>query len=170
MLGRGLRTGVLAGVAGTAAMTVSEKLEQALTGRPSSYIPAHTVERFLGLTTKPDGERRTLNLATHWVLGVLPAALRGVMAEGGMRGPLASTMFWVTRLTTDETMENVAGVGKPPWSWRPALGSVDLLHKAVYAFATGMVADRLAVTPPPLARREGGHGERGRGESGRGVV
>lgn len=161
VFGRGVRNGVLAGVAGTTAMLVSEKVEQALTGRPNSFIPAHTVERFLGLPTKPDDERRMMNVATHWVLGVLPAALRGVMAEGGMRGPLANAMFWVTRLTTDETMENVAGVGKPPWAWPPALGAIDLLHKFVYAFATGMVADRLAVTPPPLARREGGHGEGG---------
>jgi hypothetical protein len=158
VMGRGVCTGVLAGVAGTVAMTLSEKLEQAITGRPSSYIPAHTVERFLGLPTKPDEQRKWMNWAAHWGLGSIPAALRGIMAEGGMRGPLASAMFFVTRMTTDETAENVAGVGKPPWSWRAALASVDVLHKAVYAFVTGAVADALAATPPPLAHRSGGHG------------
>ena len=69
--------------------------------------------------------------------------------------------FWVARLTTDETMENVTGVGKPPWSWGPKLGAIDVGHKAVYAFATGAVADRLASTPPPLAERTGGHGASG---------
>jgi len=78
-----------------------------------------------------------------------------------MRGPLASAMFYVTRLTTDETMENVTGVGKPPWPWPAKLASVDLGHKAVYAFVTGAVADRLATTPPPLAQRTGGHGPSG---------
>lgn len=74
-----------------------------------------------------------------------------------MRGPLASALFFTARMTTDETMENVAGVGKPPWSWPAGLASIDVLHKAIYAFATGLVADRLASTPPPLARRSGGH-------------
>lgn len=97
----------------------------------------------------------------HWSLGIAPAALRGIMAEGGMRGPLASGMFFITRMTTDETMENVAGVGKPPWSWPPKLGAIDVLHKGVYAFATGAVADKLASTPPPQARRTGGHGPGG---------
>ncbi len=142
-------------------MTLSEKLEQVATGRPSSFIPAHTLERVLGLDTKRDKQRLWMSWMAHWGLGIVPAALRGVMAEGGMRGPLASAMFYVTRLTTDETMENVTGVGKPPWSWGPRLGAVDLGHKAVYAFVTGAVADRLASTPPPLAQRGGGHGPSG---------
>ncbi len=78
-----------------------------------------------------------------------------------MRGPLASGMFFVTRLTTDETMENVAGVGKPPWSWPAKIVLPGLVHKAVYAFATGAVADALASTSPPLAQATGGHGPSG---------
>lgn len=161
IVGRGAGKGMLAGVVGTAAMLASEKLEQKITGRPNSYIPAHTLERFLGLSTKPDAERTWLNEAAHWALGVVPAALRGIMAEGGMRGPLSSSMFFATRLSTDETMENVAGTGKPPWSWPPRDIVPGMFHKAVYAFATGAVADRLASTPPPLARRGGGHGAGG---------
>lgn len=157
VMGRGVRTGIIAGLAGTAAMTISEKIEQAITGRPNSFIPAHALERVLGLPTEPDQQRRWLSWVAHWGLGTLPAALRGIMAEGGMRGPLASTMFFVTRMTTDETMENVTGVGKPPWSWGARLGAIDTLHKGVYAFATGAVADLLATTGPPLARRRGGH-------------
>jgi hypothetical protein len=57
--------------------------------------------------------------------------------------------------------ENLAGVGEPPWSWNTALASVDVLHKAVYAFATGALADALASAPPPLAQRTGGHGPQG---------
>lgn len=161
IIGKGARNGMLADLAGTVAMTLSEKAEQAITGRPNSYIPAHVMERILGRETKRDKERRWLNWVAHWGLGTVPAALRGVMAEGGMRGPMADAMFFASRLTTDETMENVTGVGKPPWSWPVKLASIDMLHKAVYAFATGMVADRLAKTPPPLAQPSGGHGPQG---------
>lgn len=161
IIGKGALTGMAAGLVGTIAMTVSEKAEQAITGRPNSFIPAHALERVLGLPTKPDRERQWLSWFAHWGLGIVPAALRGVMAEAGMRGPLASGMFFVTRLTTDETMENATGVGKPPWAWPAKLAAVDVLHKGVYAFATGAVADRLASTPPPLAERTGGHGPSG---------
>ena len=161
VIARGTWKGMVAGVAGTAAMQISEKLEQRLTGRPNSYIPAHTLERFLGLATKPDKDRVAMNQAAHWALGVVPAALRGIMSEGGMRGPLASLMFFATRFTTDETMENVAGTGKPPWAWPTREVAPGMLHKAVYAFTTGAVADALATTPPPLAKRGGGHGARG---------
>jgi hypothetical protein len=50
--------GLLAGLAGTVVMTLSEKLEQRLTGRPDSYVPAHTAERLLGLPEQPGGRRK----------------------------------------------------------------------------------------------------------------
>jgi len=58
--------------------------------------------------------------------------------------------------TTDETMEQVAGVGKPPWSWPPKLAAVDVPHKAVYAFASGAVSGRArhhAAAAGPAQRR-----------------
>jgi hypothetical protein len=52
-------------------------------------------------------------------------------------------MFSVVRLTTDQTLENATGVGSPPWTWPRDELVIDLTHKAVYAFATGAVADAL---------------------------
>ena len=48
------------------------------------------------------------------------------------------------RLTADHTVENWTGVGAPPWTWPRAELLVDVAGKAVYAFVTGAVADRLA--------------------------
>ncbi len=52
--------------AGFAAMTAAEKLEQALTRRPNSFVPAHTMERLLRLPSEPDEERLWMNWAMHW--------------------------------------------------------------------------------------------------------
>ncbi|GAA3123091.1 hypothetical protein GCM10010466_12510 [Planomonospora alba] len=136
--------GMLAGAAGAAAMTLAEKLEQRLTGRPSSYVPARTLERLTGLPESPGRQPDSLNLVMHLGQGCLLGALRGVMAAAGLRGPWASGMFFVVRLTNDQVLENATGVGAPPWTWPRGELLVDLLHKAVYAFATGAVADRLA--------------------------
>ncbi len=143
MLGRTLGMGLLAGAAGVAAMTLAEKLEQRFTRRPNSYVPAHTLERLLGLRHKPDAERLWLNWAMHWGQGILLGALRGLMAERGLRGPAGSFLFTNLRLLNDQALENATGVGAPPWTWPVDEQALDLLHKAIYAFVTGAVADRL---------------------------
>jgi len=139
--------GLLAGLAGVAAMTAAEKVEQLFTRRPNSYVPAHTLERLLGLPHRPDEQRLGLNWAMHWGQGILLGAARGVMAARGLRGPVGSFMFMNLRLLNDQTLENATGVGAPPWSWPADEQVIDLLHKGIYAFVAGAVADRLIAGP-----------------------
>ena len=61
--------------------------------------------------------------------------LRGVMAEGGLRGPWASAMFTVVRLAADQTQENITGIGPPPWTWPRSELLIDLVHKGIYSAA-----------------------------------
>jgi hypothetical protein len=151
-VGRRLRAGawkgMLAGAGGVAVMTLGEKLEQRLTERPSSYMPAHTLERVLRMRQRPDSERQKLNLGMHVGQAILLGAWRGVMAEGGLRGAHASAMFTMIRLANDQTLENITGQGSPPWTWPRDELVIDLLHKGVYAFTTGFIADALADDPP----------------------
>ncbi|MGK5740258.1 hypothetical protein [Micromonospora sp. URMC 103] len=149
MLTRALWQGTLAGLAGTAVMTVAEKAEQRLSGRPDSYVPARVLERLLRLPEKPTTQPRSLNLAMHYGQGALVGVLRAIMANAGLRGPWASAMFTVVRLTTDQVLENATGVGAPPQTWPRRELAVDLLHKAVYGFAVGLVADALAARSGP---------------------
>lgn len=155
MTGSAAARGLVAGVAGVAVMTAAEKVEQVFTRRPDSYVPAHTLERLLRLPRKPDEERLWLNWAMHWGQGILLGAVRGLMAERGMRGPVGSFLFMNLRLFNDQTLENTTGVGALPWTWPVDEQVIDLLHKGVYAFATGAVADRLVAGPPrpPVPRK-----------------
>jgi hypothetical protein len=156
-IGAGMAKGSLAGLVGVALMTAGEKAEQRITGRPDSFMPGHTLERLLGRTPRPDAERRRLNLIMHTGQAALLGAWRGVMAEGGLRGWRASALFTVVRLANDQTLETVTGQGAPPWTWPRRELVVDVLHKAVYAFGTGLVADALAADPPAWqAARERG--------------
>ncbi|MDQ4091688.1 MAG: hypothetical protein M3163_15530 [Actinomycetota bacterium] len=138
-----------AGAVGVVTMTVGEKLEQRLTGRPDSHVPARTLERLLRLPEGDQQQPRSLNLLMHFGQGVILGSLRGIMANGGLRGPWSSAMFAVVRLTNDQTLENATGVGAPPWTWPRRELAIDLGHKAVYAFVTGLVADRLAARSGP---------------------
>ena len=142
--------GLVAGLAGVAAMTLAEKIEQQFTGRPNSYVPAHTLERLMRLPHKRDEERLGLNWAMHWGQGIALGALRGFMAARGVRGPVGSFLFMNMRLLNDQTLENATGVGAPPWTWPVDEQILDLVHKGVYAFVTGAVADRLVAGPAGL--------------------
>ena len=147
VVGRGL----VAGLVGVAAMTAAEKLEQLFTHRPNSFVPAHTLERLLRLPHKPDGERLWLNWTMHWGQGVVLGPVRGLMASRGLRGPVGSFLFMNLRLLNDQTLENATGVGAPPWTWPVDEQVIDLLHKGIYAFVTGIAADRLIAGPPRRA-------------------
>ncbi len=142
--------GLVAGLAGVAAMTAAEKVEQMFTRRPNSYVPAHTLERLLRRPEKPDEHRLWMNWTMHWGQGMVLGAVRGMMAERGLRGPVGSFMFTNLRLLNDQTLENATGVGAPPWTWPVDEQVIDLLHKAIYAFTTGAVADRLIPGPPGI--------------------
>lgn len=153
LLLRSAAIGAGAGLVGVAAMTAGEKLEQALTGRPSSYVPARALRGLLGLPA-PDSEQPAVwNHAMHWGTGAVVGALRGVWAVTGLRGPVMNGWFTVARLSVDQTIENATGVGAPPMTWPASEQVADLVHKAVYATVTGVVADRLIA--PALQSRRG---------------
>jgi hypothetical protein len=150
-------SGLLAGAAGVAAMTLAEKVEQSLTGRPNSYVPGHTLERLLGLPARSDRDRRGLNWAMHWGQGVALGVVRAWMARRGFGGPFGSFLFLNLRLSNDQLFENATGIGAPPWTWPRDEQAIDIAHKAVYAFVTGAVTDLLMDDPDASQRRNDGH-------------
>jgi hypothetical protein len=145
--------GAVLGLGGVAAMTAGEKLEQAVTGRANSYVPARTLLTLLGRRPSDDAQSAVWNHAMHWGTGAALGALRGVWSVIGLRGPNASFAHTVVRLATDQTLENATGVGAPPRTWPADERLVDVVHKAVYSFATGALTDRFIA--PALERRAG---------------
>ncbi len=152
-VGTAAARGAAAGLAGVAAMTAAEKLEQRLTGRPNSYVPARTLGRLLGLS-RPDHETWVRNMLMHYGNGIVLGAVRGVMAAANLRGPQAATLHAPLRLAWDQTLENLTGVGAPPWTWPRDELAIDVAHKTVFSLATGAVADAIvAPLPRSSARR-----------------
>jgi hypothetical protein len=165
MWGRAALRGALAGIAGVAVMTAGEKLEQKLTHRPDSYVPARTLTALTTGRRLPESARPPVrNHLMHWGTGAAVGALRGIWSAAGLRGWRASAWHTSVRLATDQTLENVTGVGAPPWTWSRQDQVVDLLHKTVYSFATGVVADRLIPAARPSRATRGTDGARGTGD------
>jgi len=148
-LGHSAVKGALSGLAGAAIMTAGEKFEQRFTGRPNSYVPGRTLANLIGLE-RPDEDRFARNMAMHYGTGMLLGTLRGVMSAANLRGPYASLMHTPVRLSTDQLFENLTGVGAPPWTWPRDEQVIDVLHKAIYSLATGVIADSL-ISPLPTS-------------------
>jgi hypothetical protein len=135
--------GAGAGLLGVAVMTLAEKLEQFVTHRRDSHVPGRALMALLGRHPNDDVQPLLWNHAMHWGTGAVLGALRGVWAATGLRGPRAHLTHTVVRLATDQTVENATGVGAPPRTWPAQEQIVDILHKAIYSFVTGLIAERL---------------------------
>ena len=77
----------------------------------------------------------------HYGQGALVGGVRGIMTFYGITGFFANFMFTGIRLLTDQTFENLTGVGALPWTWPRNEQVIDVLHKSVFAFVTGWLAD-----------------------------
>lgn len=137
--------GVLAGAVGTAAMTLTQKLEMALTGREGSQVPglvgAHVTP---GIDPAEPAEVEQLNDPVHWVHGVTMGALRGALDVTGLRGLTATAAHFALVWTGDVALYRALGIAEAPWHWEADELATDLLHKGVYALTTGAVYDALA--------------------------
>ena len=134
-------------------MTLGEMLEQSITDRPNSYVPAETLGRLMGEDPGSSSGKLGMNWSMHWGQGILLGVVRGLMAECGLRGPVGSFLFMNLRLLNDQTLENATGAGAPPWTWPVDEQAIDLIHKGVYAFVAGGVADYLIEGPPGVPER-----------------
>ena len=137
--------GMAAGAVGTVAMTVSERLEMAVSGRAGSTVPgevgAHLVP---GKDPGSDSDVEQLNSAVHWAHGITMGAVRGVLDVAGVRGPQASLVHFALLWGGDAALYRALGIADVPWRWTPEELATDMLHKGVYAAVTGAVYDRLS--------------------------
>ncbi|WP_432561687.1 hypothetical protein [Kineococcus sp. SYSU DK003] len=140
---RAAGVGAVAGLAGGAVMSLGEKLEQAVTHRPDSHVPARALLALLGRDPGDAATPVLWNHVMHYGTAATLGALRGVWAVTGIRGAHADAWHTVVRLAFDQTVENVTGAGAPPATWPARELAVDVLHKTVFSVVTGQVADRL---------------------------
>lgn len=136
-IGRGL----VAGFAGTVAMTIASTIEMKLRRRPPSTTPAAAAGKVLGVQPRdPAGKQRFSNLVhfgygTSWGLG--RAAVGGVLCALGVRRAVAAPLahfaaVWGAALV----MLPALGVSPPPWRWGAKAIAIDAFHHGVYAAAT----------------------------------
>ena len=133
-LGRGL----VAGVVGTAAMTVSSTIEMRLRDRNASTAPADAAAKVLGV--HPDGDEATARFSNivHWAYGTSWGAVRGVLGVVGFGGVTGSAVHFGAVWGNEQVMLPALGVAPPLREWGASEVAIDLFHHLVYVTATGL--------------------------------
>jgi hypothetical protein len=130
--------GLFAGLAGTAAMTVSSTLEMKLSGRGASQTPSQAAEKVLQVEPEDeDAEARFFNLV-HWGYGTGWGGVRGLLASAGLSGPPATAAHLGLVWGAEQVVLPALNVSAPVFKYGTKATATDLLHHAVYATATGL--------------------------------
>jgi len=131
--------GLVAGVAGTAAMTVSSSLEARIRHRAASSAPARATTKVLGIREfeDPVAEAR-FNDLSHWGYGTSWGVVRGLLAALGLSPKAATAAHGLAVWGSAQAILPALEVAPPFLFWGKREVAIDLWHHAVYAAATGL--------------------------------
>lgn len=130
--------GLLAGVAGTAAMTVSSTLEAKLRGRGSSTAPADAAAKVLGVKPVGDKEEARFSNVVHWGYGTGWGAVRGLLSAIGLPPAVATGAHLAAVWGSEQVMLPALEVAPPLTQWGKTEIAIDAFHHVVYVVATGL--------------------------------
>ena len=143
-LAAGIGKGVLAGLAGTAAMTISSTVEAKLRGRAFSTAPAKAAAKVLGIAEFEDvrAQARFSDLV-HWGYGTSWGVALGVMRALGFSPRVAAPAHFAAVWGGAAVMLPALEVAPPVPFWEPEDIAIDVFHHLVYVGATSFAYSRL---------------------------
>ena len=135
--------GLVAGLVGTAAMTLSSTLEMKLRGREASDAPSRAAGKVLGVQPRNPEGRERFSQVVHWSYGTGWGIARGLLGPAGLDGPVASVAHFAAVWGAEQAMLPALGVMPPLTEMSTEEIAIDAFHHAVYAAATGWAYDWL---------------------------
>ena len=137
--------GLVAGFAGTAAMTVSSTLEAHIRGRAPSSAPARATAKVLGIKEFEDeiAEAR-FNDISHWGYGTSWGVVRGLLAALGLPPRKATAAHGAAIYGAAQATLPALDVAPPAVFWPKEEIAIDAFHHAVYATATGVAYELIS--------------------------
>jgi hypothetical protein len=141
--------GVLAGSAGTLALTLAYATERRVRrghrgqlDYDDSLVPGQLVASIMHLPHVTDREENDLGLALRWgygsVFGVWHGILRRRFSE-----PWASALFGATLMSATLTLFPLLGRTPPPWRWPKDVMATSLGTHIAYVVAVATVDDQI---------------------------
>jgi hypothetical protein len=147
-LSRAIGMGIVAGFAGTAAMTISSTIEAKLRGRAFSDAPARATAKILGITEFEDARARArFSDLSHWGYGTGWGVVRGLLGELGLTSKKATPVHFAAVWGSALVMLPALEVAPPVVFWKKKEIAIDVFHHLVYAAATGAAYKLLSREP-----------------------
>jgi len=140
---------VLAGAAGTAALSLAYVVERKLRPRhkgpldyDDSLVPGQIVASIMHLPHVTAREDRDIGWALRWSYGSAFGLWHGILRRH-FAEPWASAIFGGTLMSATLTLFPLLGRTAPPWKWPPDVMATCLATHAAYVAAVAAVDDRV---------------------------
>src|SRR5262245_62737410 len=117
--------GLFAGVAGTAAMTVSSALETRLARREASTLPSDAAGKVLGVQPRHAQGKARFSTVVHWSYGTAWGAARGLIGLAGVSDGAATAVHFGAVWGSSLAMLPALRLTPPPWQRAPGELAVD---------------------------------------------
>lgn len=134
---------LIAGLAGTAAISISQLIEMKLTGRKASDSPAKAVNKVLHVQATSEDYKPQFVQEVHWTYGTAWGLARGLMGMAGLKGLPATAIHYAAIWGTEMTMLPSIDVAPPVTEWGGKEIATDGMHHLVYAVVAGLVYDAI---------------------------
>ena len=140
---------VIAGAAGTTALTLAYATERRLRSRRSgpldyddSLVPGQIVASIMHLPHVTDREERDLGLTLRWTYGSAFGLMHGLLHRS-VREPWASAAFGGMLMSATLTLFPVLGRTPPPWRWPADVLATSIGTHVAYVAAVAVADDGL---------------------------
>ena len=167
-VGEAVGKGLIAGAAGSLAMSLSQMIEMKITNRSGSSTPAIVAGKVLGVEPKgqsklnaekenaeidgkndPELEHQVQENTSrfsqfmHYAYGSSQGVPRGILDLSGFHGWQAAVSHFAIVWGAEQIMLPATGASKPITQWTPAMIASDLIHHTVYIAVTSIIFDQM---------------------------
>ena len=146
-IGSAIGRGLIAGLAGTAAITLSQFIENKINQKEASFAPADAAGKALGIEASERENRAKLSREVHWTYGTLWGVARGLLSLAHIKKSPATLLHFGAIYYTALTIQPDFEVRPPITDWSKKDILLDGFHHAVYATITGLVFDAIDQKP-----------------------
>lgn len=137
--------GLVAGFAGTAAMTVSSTIEARLRRRKLSTAPARATAKALGIASFEDAiAQARFNDISHWGYGTGWGVVHGLLDTVGVSSRAATAAHGAAVWGSAQIALPAMDIAPPAIFWGAEEVAIDAFHHTVYAVATGIAYELLS--------------------------
>lgn len=142
-LGNVIGKGILAGLAGTLAISISQAIEMKITGRGPSEAPVKVASQVTDAGPVSEDKKDKVGTEIHFAYGTTWGIARGLLGLTGLKGVPATLLHFAAVWGTELVMLPKYDAAPPVTEEKPKEIGIDILHHAVYAITAGLVYDAL---------------------------